>query len=381
MAQLKDELEQIMQQLSPPSIALIGRTGAGKSTLINAVFGKELAATGAGDPVSRNFQRYPQGEDDNHIVLYDSMGYETGEEDFINNIGKFLSDQQAQGKDKQIHLVWYVISASTKRVLPFDAEIIRLIMQRRIPIIIVIAQADTARPSEIAGMEQAIVALKSTSNITEVDLVKVSAEPLRDGDKPFGVKDLVGMTTKMLPKLYTEAFVVRQIASLDVKRKAGFGYIKKQAAICFGVGFVPIPLTSAAAALASQQSLVSSISALYGYTELAQILDSVGKFTTVSVISFLSTSVLDTISLLTGGASILFSGATSGAVSATYVATVGMTYISIFEKVTKKDLEGCNRQELEQKVGDLFKEEFRRFASAVKINQKDDLEKLDTLFR
>ncbi|WP_253256933.1 GTPase [Microcystis aeruginosa] len=32
--------------MSPPNIAVIGRTGAGKSTLINGVFGSDLAKTG-----------------------------------------------------------------------------------------------------------------------------------------------------------------------------------------------------------------------------------------------------------------------------------------------------------------------------------------------
>ena len=40
------------------NLAIFGKTGVGKSTLINAIFGEEVARTGIGEPVTRGSHLY-----------------------------------------------------------------------------------------------------------------------------------------------------------------------------------------------------------------------------------------------------------------------------------------------------------------------------------
>ena len=59
------------------NVLICGKTGVGKSTLINAIFGKEVAATGNGVPVTLateyfTHERLPLG-------VFDSQGFETGQ--------------------------------------------------------------------------------------------------------------------------------------------------------------------------------------------------------------------------------------------------------------------------------------------------------------
>ena len=56
------------------NLAVIGGTGVGKSSLINAVFGRELAKVGKGLPVTRGVQYYS----DDSLGIWDIEGFEIG---------------------------------------------------------------------------------------------------------------------------------------------------------------------------------------------------------------------------------------------------------------------------------------------------------------
>ncbi len=120
---ISEELKEIIKKLKAPNIAVIGRTGTGKSTLINKIFDIELAKTGAGLPITQGFCRFPpEGSDEvSPVVIYDSPGYEaTKEAAWVNNVLQFLGEKKAKGIEEQIHLVWYVINASSARVEEFE---------------------------------------------------------------------------------------------------------------------------------------------------------------------------------------------------------------------------------------------------------------------
>jgi predicted GTPase len=49
--------ENEIKNIKPISILLIGKTGVGKSTLINRIFRENLAETGIGRPVTKHLQK------------------------------------------------------------------------------------------------------------------------------------------------------------------------------------------------------------------------------------------------------------------------------------------------------------------------------------
>ena len=60
------------------NIIVAGKTGTGKSTLINAVFGSDMAATGSGKPVTEHIDEYENGDIPIHI--WDTVGLELDSE-------------------------------------------------------------------------------------------------------------------------------------------------------------------------------------------------------------------------------------------------------------------------------------------------------------
>ena len=375
MGRLKEELEKVMENLASPNIAVIGRTGAGKSTLINAVFGGELAKTGTGLPVSDAFIRYPKDDRKVPVVIYDSAGYEmTKEEKFKNDVFEFFDQKKYEPIDKQIHLVWYVIHAGLKRFEYFDAQIIQALKQRGLPLIVILSQTDLARAVEIYEIEKTIKTYQSEYKLDKLAILQISANPIIG--EPFGVKELVNKTVDLLPELYTEALIIQQKANLKLKRQTAINYIKVAASSCFAAGFVPIPLATPLAAIGTQTVLCTKIAALYGYAEWVEIIDEVGGLTISSILTYIAAGVADLIATVTtafGGGVIL--GGVSGGIAATYIVTLGLTYTSVFEKLSEQDLSGSGIEELKELIKKTFRQEFQKYAS-IKILSPGDLDGL-----
>lgn len=378
MGQIKAELQAVLEKMSPPNIAVIGRTGAGKSTLINKVFGEDLAPTGVGLPVSDAFIRYPEFLDDKPLVIvFDSAGYEMGKEYiFKNNVVKFIQDKKALDIEEQIHLVWYVIHTGLKRFEHFDAEIIALLRSERVPVIIVLSQADLARTAEIAKLEKTIKEYKDTYKLDELRILKISADPING--EPFGVSELVDLSSALLPELYTEAFIARQIADLKLKKKLAAKYVRAAAAGCFTTGFVPIPNTTPAATIATQTLLCTKIASLYGQGEWVQILDKAGGITIASMLTVAVTWVLDLFSTFLPPSNPV-TGALAGATAATYITIIGLTYASVFEKLTVKDMTGSDKADVEEFIRKTFREEFKKNLR-FRIRSERDLNKIESFF-
>jgi predicted GTPase len=120
---LQDEYDKTTRALlaNSPTILLLGATGAGKSSLINAVFGCKKAHVGAGKPVTKDFEFY-EANDELSINLYDSKGHETNDATFNKKLYEFLDDRaKAMTNDitKGIHSVWCVIFHNKPLVLVY----------------------------------------------------------------------------------------------------------------------------------------------------------------------------------------------------------------------------------------------------------------------
>src|ERR1051326_3646283 len=74
----REGISQALGNKAQLNIMLAGRVGVGKSTLVNAVFGEEIAETGVGPSITQNIHRYSRP--DMPISVYDTPGIELGVE-------------------------------------------------------------------------------------------------------------------------------------------------------------------------------------------------------------------------------------------------------------------------------------------------------------
>ncbi len=371
---INEELKEQISKLNAPNIAIVGRTGVGKSTIINAVFGGNVAKVGAGLPITQGFCRYPDESSDNGmpIVVYDSAGYEAGkEEEFVKDVLDFINQKQSAGIDKQIHLVWYVINASSARVELFEKGIIDQINEKGIPAIIILSQCDRAKPEEIDAIKAAI----EKFDLNKVyDLIEVAASPLISRGKPiceeFGLTKLVDKTVELLPEMYTDAVIAMQVVDIRAKRKVVWKFISAAATTCFAVTASPVP-GGTAALIASQTGLCMAIASVYGYKEMGDFLISIGTVTAFNAI--LSAAIGDLISMF-----IPTAGPVVAAGSASYVVVFGLTCTAVFEKLAQDKI-GKTKGEIEAYLRDSFRREFERY-SLLSIKSPQELEILKKNF-
>jgi len=374
---IEQEIKKSISNIRVPNIAVIGRTGVGKSTLINAVFGIEVARTGAGFAVTQDFDRYPpEGSDEIYpIIIYDSAGYESGkDQEFVKKVFDFLEQKQAKDIEDQIHIVWYVLNAASARVEYFDRDIINKINELNIPAILVLSQCDRATEKEIKGIEEALDSFQLKKILSRI---QVSASPLKIRGKPicepFGLTELVNQTIEQLPEIYTEAVIRAQIVDLKAKRELSWQYILTAASAAFAVGFIPIPITSPLTLITSQAALWVAIASIYGYKKIGKNLG-ISFGAKRSLLNILSLASLDLIRMF-----VPLIGAVSGAATATYIVLFGSVYASAFEKLSKAHLDGSETEAVIKFLREAIKEEFVKY-SDVNIHAPHSREKIKDIF-
>ena len=145
------------------NLLILGKTGTGKSSIVNALVGEDVEETGAGKPKTKK-GIFPHEEeiDGKKVVIHDSWGLEVGKdeewEEIINNALK------EKGIDKNIkdwfHSVTYCIQAGGDRIEDFDLKIIKKFLDDKYNVIVALTKSDqigkAKREKFIKEIEKAI---------------------------------------------------------------------------------------------------------------------------------------------------------------------------------------------------------------------------------
>lgn len=105
--ELQPETDEIIQICPRFRILVIGKTGVGKSSLINRAFGVHDAIASTHKPGEADIDHEFISPQNNRFVLHDSKGFEPGEEGNVNIVRGFIERRRnmAALKDK-LHAVW-----------------------------------------------------------------------------------------------------------------------------------------------------------------------------------------------------------------------------------------------------------------------------------
>ncbi|KAI0245359.1 hypothetical protein BJV78DRAFT_1365433 [Lactifluus subvellereus] len=142
-------VEEITNSVQRFRILSVGRSGVGKSSLINSVFRMNDARISHFKPGEADIQQEFTSQDNPYFVLHDSQGFETGDVTAFETVRQFIVERSKEDLElkERVHALWLCTETPTAGGRVFEAGDERLLQFLHesgtgIPVVIVFTQYD-----------------------------------------------------------------------------------------------------------------------------------------------------------------------------------------------------------------------------------------------
>lgn len=260
----REGLSQALRGKAQLNVMLAGRVGVGKSTLVNAIFGEQIARTGVGASVTRNIERYVQPN--LPISVYDTPGIELGVEAEV--IAKtYLTEIKRQMKDDdtRIHFCLYCVRTRDERFEEVESDIVRA-LAKDVLVALVLTQCpspDDARANTFAryitSLGLPVLDGKCFMTLAEEDDFAGVKLP------PFGLPDLVNAIYHQLPEAERHTLASYQRVSLELKIAEARRSVNFSTGTAALIAATPIPLVDSIPLSALQINMLGQIATIMGF--------------------------------------------------------------------------------------------------------------------
>jgi len=255
------------------NLAIVGGTGVGKSSLVNAVFGRDEAKVGKGLPVTKGVHYFH----DESLGIWDFEGFEIGtSESPAETLRANLKTISKRPAEEQIAVVWYCVLSTADRLTQTDINLIRELDSGGFPVILVLTKVNwtknpvtgkysTSKDTEQfrAWLEKPVDGRGNSIDIPVKRVVLTAARGNQGKGAGHGLGDLVAETLTLSPEDEKDAFRIAQRLNLPWKRGMARPVIAAAAAAAGTTAAVPIPIADAVALAPIQMAMMGRIAAIY----------------------------------------------------------------------------------------------------------------------
>ncbi|MEA5116994.1 MAG: GTPase [Propionicimonas sp.] len=359
------EFEKQAAELGRINLAIFGKTGVGKSTLVNAIFGEPLAATGIGAPVTQGSHLYLDKR--GTLGVIDTRGLEIGRDDteIIKEVTKAVKELRKKPVVEQIHVAWYCIRGMDRRFEDVEETFIRTLAELDVPVLVVLTQVPTmagrlssagsSAPSVASeGLAQARVAARPglvyhpdavelARQIEARQLPIVGGRPfmtyaMRDqftGQPSHGLMDVLAATFHVAPEAVRAALAAAQTIDLALKAAQSQKAIAGATAGAAAAAAVPIPFSSAAILVPIQLGMMARLAHLYGLPfdraamlaiASTSVATSAGRAAAAGLLKFLP------------GAGTVAGGVINASVASGFTLAMGQAWLVVCQRAAAKSL-------------------------------------------
>lgn len=323
------------------NVLVIGNSGVGKSTLINAVLGEERAETSWG-PVGTTRELKLYEVDGVPFRLIDTVGFEPSfikERLAINAVRKWSKESAKNGhEDTGINVIWFCVDGTAAKLFPKTITNLSKAtsMWESVPVVVVITKSFSVpdRERNIGMINDAFAKQKGFSkNLCKVLPVIASTFTLNDTAfaPPEGISELIDITNEIMPEGVKGG--AKDIAKFKLNRKRALSQTTVGTATAAGVvvGAIPIPFSDAALLGPTEVAMFNALAKIYEINKdekSKQLINSIIEAGTVGVAAKTALSSLKAIPGINVAASVL-----NAIVAGVIIALLGEAAIYIFEQI------------------------------------------------
>lgn len=370
---IERELEKAFRERGHINILIAGRTGVGKSTLINSALEGNLAKVGQGERVTEHTREIKR--EGIPISIFDTRGLEMAEfRNTLEELEKFISERNRDPDEKKhIHVAWVCIAEDSRRVE--DAEIeLTAMLDRYVPVLGVITKARSDQGFR-GGVQRL---LPKVRNVMRVRAIREQDDDGHTRD-PMGLEELADLTNELVPEGQRRAFAAAQKASCKLKKAQAQKFVAAAASVAAGIGAVPIPFADAILLVPSQVGMLAKISSVYNLSLSEGALRTmVASIAGGAAATMSGRLIVGGLLKMIPGAGALAGGAISASTASLMTIVLGGTYISILDALCIKY---AGESPSEEEVIDEVKKRFKRKqddnepTSAKEEKEIDEIEK------
>lgn len=176
------------------NVLIIGKSGAGKSSLLNYLFDSKIQETGVGAPVTAKgiFPHEYRLDESTIVNVYDTWGLEADKaEEWKELVSGEIKSHEAGSLKEWFHTIIYCINANTDRIEDFEIEFISSLLHEGNNLVVVLTHCDIGRTKNtIEGIKKAL----RYNDVPYENIIEVSNEEKKliggKSTKRFGREDV-----------------------------------------------------------------------------------------------------------------------------------------------------------------------------------------------